>query len=324
MYNTEDENCNLRRVINLTNRKRFLGRVLLAVALVLVLASVGGIYWHANSIISSMANVRVHTDEALLQVYADQLEQIEVASADGLRISAWHFPQENPKGVALVLHGMHGMDASSMLDVAKFFHTQGYAALSVDMRAHGRSEGERIGFGYSEVNDVAAVLDWVKQSAPATYSDVPVVLYGHSMGASTAIRTAAMRDDVAKVISVAAFESMERQIVDYMRNANLPEFLVKAYQPFFNLVLSTKYGVKPAKASPLHDIASIAPRPVLLIHGDQDEQTDVGHSERLQAKAGQATLTWVVEGGNHFVFNGSVLDDDNEWFRDKLTEFINR
>ena len=279
-----------------------------------------GITWHANSIIVGMANVHVRTTETFLEDYAGEVEQVWGYTPDGLGISAWHFPQAEPRGVVVVLHGMHGMDGAAMLDVAKFFHTQGYAALAVDMRAHGRSEGGTISFGYNEVLDVSTMIDLV--TSQPMYENTAVILYGHSMGASTAIRTAAQRDDVSAVISVAAYESIERQIEDYMRASHLPEIIVCSYQPFFKMILGVRYGVNPASASPLADIGSISPRPLLLIHGDADEQTSVEHANRLCAKAGDNADLWVVEGGNHFIFNGSILDAENAWFGERLMDFL--
>lgn len=297
-------------------------RFIVGVILFSFIAGAAGITWHANSIIAGMANVHVKTAEALLQDYAAEVEQVWGYTTDGMGISGWHFAQAEPRGVVLVLHGMHGMDAAAMLDIAKFFHTRGYASIAVDMRSHGRSVGGNIAFGYSEVQDVATIIDWVANEP--MYEDVPVILYGHSMGASTAIRTTAEHEVVSAVISVAAYESIERQIEDYMRAGNLPEIIVRAYQPFFKMVLAVRYGVNPATASPLADIGDISPRPLLLIHGDADEQTAVDHAYRLYAAAGDNAELWIVEGGHHFIFDGSILDRENAWYGDKLIAFLNR
>ncbi|KAF0193450.1 MAG: hypothetical protein FD169_2498 [Bacillota bacterium] len=298
---------------------------LLITAVIILCLSVlgaGGITWHANSIIKGIADVKVRTTEALLDVYSSEIEQIHVKSPDKLSISAWHFAKLQPKGVVIVLHGMHGMDASSMLHEAKFFNSLGYTAIAVDLRAHGHSDGNKISFGYHEVGDVSAILDWVAQNSE--YAGLPIVLYGHSMGASVAIRTAAARSDVSLVVSVAAYESIEQQIADYMRQANLPKVLVNTYLPFFKLILRATYGVNPAKSSPMSDIAKLSPRPILLIHGDVDDQTDVLQARNLWAKAGEVAELWVVEGSGHSIVEGNLLEEQNAWYRDRIADFLHR
>lgn len=92
-----------------------------------------------------------------------------------------------------------------MLGHSRALRDAGYASVALDMRAHGRSGGERIGLAFEEHRDVAAVLDWIE--AQPALKGKPVALLGVSMGGAVALRTAGMRPDVDAVISVSAFAS---------------------------------------------------------------------------------------------------------------------
>ncbi len=53
--------------------------------------------------------------------------------------------------------------------------------------------------------------------------------------------------------------------------------------------------------SPVKYIAGIAPRPLLLMHGGQDETVEVSHAYRLYNKAGEPKQVIIVEGAGHWL-----------------------
>ena len=50
---------------------------------------------------------------------------------------------------------------------------------------------------------------------------------------------------------------------------------------------------------PIDRIAEIAPRPLLLVHGDRDEVVAVSHAYKLYARAGEPKQLAIVEGAGH-------------------------
>ena len=58
-------------------------------------------------------------------------------------------------------------------------------------------------------------------------------------------------------------------------------------------------GCNPADTSPLKVIGSIAPRPILLIHGEDDRLIPSSDSRELLAAAGVSTELWLVPGCRH-------------------------
>lgn len=294
-------------------------KIIFLVVLTLLLIGCGLIIWHSNAIVSSMADVRVVSNEKQVVIYQEELSEVEVTNLDGIKLHAWKFGSDTPKGVVVVLHGMHGLDAASLLDYGKFFKDQGFDAFCLDLRAHGRSEGEEITFGYKEIDDVTALLDWIRLDDK--YQEKPIILFGLSMGGSTVIQTAAVREDVDMVISVCAYDSFLSQAKDYMKHANIPKSIVNIYSQTLKLVLALRFDTNPEQAAPLNQIEKIAPRPILLIHGEADEETEVYQAYNLKDKAGDNAKLWVIEEKGHLIVE-EILSDHNKWYRDEIVRFI--
>ena len=86
---------------------------------------------------------------------------------------------ENPEYVVCLIHGI-GEYAGRYERVAGEFTANGIAIVSMDLRGHGITSGKR---GHcaprkAVLEDIDALITYAKEQ----YPDVPVILYGHSMG----------------------------------------------------------------------------------------------------------------------------------------------
>lgn len=91
----------------------------------------------------------------------------------------WHPDDQAPKAVITLIHGL-GDHSGRFAHVAKFFTNCGIAVTTFDLPGHGRSEGKR---GHFESYD--AVMQDIQSLVQYTvnkYPDLPVFLYGHSLG----------------------------------------------------------------------------------------------------------------------------------------------
>jgi len=275
----------------------------------------------ANSVVASMANVRVVRNDATLEDYGLIGDRISVRSVDGLTINAYMIPHEDSRGSVLILHGMHGMDATSLFDYARFVYDLGFTAVPVDMRAHGKSEGKSLGFGYTEVWDVMAVIEYIKQDSK--HKDLPIIIYGLSMGGSTAINVAAQSQDVDGVIAISPYRSIQAQFYDYMIRDGMPDLLAKVFQPFVSMVIWFRYRVNPVTDSPESTIQRLGDIPILIAHGDEDSQTRVDHSRILyDACSSNKKELWIAEGQDHLIVD-QVLHDESEFYRERISTFLN-
>ncbi|MBX3158225.1 MAG: lysophospholipase [Deltaproteobacteria bacterium] len=97
-----------------------------------------------------------------------------------------HFlPADRPKGIVVVTHG-YAEHCGRYREVANVIVRAGWAALSYDVRGHGKSPGAR---GYIErfamyLDDLAAIRAEAKRLVPGG----PMVLLGHSHGSLITLR----------------------------------------------------------------------------------------------------------------------------------------
>ena len=98
---------------------------------------------------------------------------------DGIDLQYYEQPVENPRAVICLVHGM-GEHVGRFTHVGEFFKEHGMATMGFDQRGHGKSGGKR---GHTPSYDL--LMDGVAQlvkTASEKYPNVPLILYGHSMG----------------------------------------------------------------------------------------------------------------------------------------------
>lgn len=276
----------------------------------------------AYVMVSQMATHRVEKLKYTPEDYGLESKTIEFLSEDGLKLLSWFSLCPNSKGTVILLHGMDGIDASSLLGQAKFLYDAGYSSIDLDMRAHGRSEGDTIGFAYTEPMDVLPVINWIKDN-PLT-NEKPIYILGISMGGATAIRTAAKTEDVDGVISVSAFASIERVMKQGMELMEMPKVLQVIFTPFTKLAFAIKFKLMPSLNSPEHDIAKIKNTPVLIMHGDADEQIPLENALILHEKSPEISELYIAKGKKHMVYEDDGTTERDLFYREKIIEFLDR
>ena len=99
-----------------------------------------------------------------------------VTASDGVDLFTRHWTPEQPKANVLILHGT-GEHCGRWDHVGRFLADRGYAVTAFDLRGHGESGGDRF-----HVDDFDHFVDDVATMTETLDHDVPLVLYGHSMG----------------------------------------------------------------------------------------------------------------------------------------------
>ncbi len=295
-------------------------KLLQVLLVLLIIASAAGVVmvaWHSGTIIGQMVDVRVEPTISWPLGAAERVQALDVPTEGDIALHAWHLEAPEPQGLVILLHGMHGMAASSMVHFGLPLQEQGYEVFALDMRAHGRSGGDEIGLAYTEVNDVVHLLNWLQTDS--NYRELPITLIGHSMGGATAINTAAVRPDVAKVVSISGFASFEETFVDVLRSEAVPEPIVYLYRLGVRLQLWRRYGLNPVVQAPLRQVSAVT-QPLLLIHGDADEQIDVRQARMLHSEQPEAEL-WLIPDGRHDVIQQVFFDEP---WRQQLLAFLAR
>ncbi|MGH1437598.1 MAG: lysophospholipase [Lewinella sp.] len=100
-------------------------------------------------------------------------------TADGIKIYGIDWPCEKPCAVVGVIHGL-GEHIHRYEHLVEYFHQHNIAVVGYDRRGHGRSGGKK-----GHTVSYKAFLDEIGQlavEAEERYPNVPLFLYGHSMG----------------------------------------------------------------------------------------------------------------------------------------------
>ncbi len=174
-----------------------------------------------------------------------------------------------PRATVLVLHGIRG-HKKSMLSAGQELARAGFRAVLVDSRGHGRSSGDRLGYGAFESRDLVQVLDSLQERGLLAGN---VGAYGCSYGGATAISLAGRDERLKAVVAVTTFSSMRDQVMHYARRWGwalwvklLPDWaLDDAIQRAGRLA-----EFDPHEANPV-DAIRRSKAQVLLIHGLADD-----------------------------------------------------
>ena len=294
--------------MNKKNKKK----TVLGIILGIVLLVIGALVTIPVLVMNSLVNMHVEFEEVwTAEEFGIEAEHFFVTTEDGLRISAYEVPVENPKAVIICMSGIHNPSVTAFFGHARLFRGNQYATILFDMRAHGESEGNMICLGYKEYLDAKAIVKHIKED-PA-YQDIPVVIFGVSMGGTTAINAMGEIPEIDGLISIAAFSAWEDVFYELMAFQS-PVFLAKMVKPFVPLVTVLKYKVNVWKIKPVKEIQKLGNRPALIMHTKGDTQVPFASFERIMRHAPSHVQTFIREDDMHFMTeNFTEPEKDTEY-----------
>lgn len=237
-----------------------------------------------------------------------------IMSKDDLKLSASYIAAENTSDTTVIIaHGYMG-SRLDMAGIAKMYHDQGYNVLVPDMRAHGKSEGKYVGFGYLEKNDFKR---WIDKTVAKTGSSAQIILHGHSMGAATVMLATSeqLPKNVKAIVEDCGYTSAVAELSHQMKELyHLPSFpLLQVTSGITKLRAGYFFGqADPKEALKTNKI------PLLVIHGDQDSfvPTDFAY-ELYEATKGPKAI-YIARGANHV----EAFPVDKKLFATKTLSFV--
>ena len=221
-------------------------------------------------------------------------EKVEVTAKDGITLKGTEYiNDEQTNNWVIVLHGYRS-SPESVISVGMHFSEKGYNVLIPYMRATGESEGEYIGMGWLDKDDLKCWIDLIiKQNNNAN-----IVLHGSSMGAATVLM--ASGDELSSNVKAIIEDSGYTSVWDIFASEakarfNLPEFPVLN---MFEVVANfrAKYDIK--EASALEQVKK-ATLPILFIHGDSDDFVPAYMCEKLYEAANCRKDKLIIHGAGH-------------------------
>jgi hypothetical protein len=178
-------------------------------------------------------------------------------------------------------HGNSG-NMEDHVEFVDFLPRHGYRVVMFDYQGYGESSPNEPS-RESTASDVSAAIDYSTARWGKPW------LMGHSLGAALAIDAGGRRpSDVRGVIAVAPFTSYRAMARKVLRDSPWTRALA----------LPSAVVVLPGH-DPVDHVADIAPTPLLLVHGDQDQLIPMRMSQELFDRAREPKELFVVPGAGH-------------------------
>ena len=215
------------------------------------------------------------------------MEEVFFPSTDGVRLHGWiPRPPGPPRGTVLFFHG-NAENMGTHVGAVLWLVKEGYQVFAFDYRGYGKSDGTPDIPGVNRDGVAALDLAFHLQGG----EDGGVVVFGQSLGgaiAAYAVAHSPRRGEVKALIIDSAFAGYRRIVRDKLIGGivTLP------------LAWPASWTVEDGY-SPERWIGSVAPVPMVVVHGTKDPVVPFSHGERLYRLAGQPKGFWKVEEGGH-------------------------
>ncbi|WP_058950774.1 alpha/beta hydrolase [Oceanobacillus picturae] len=245
-------------------------------------------------------------------------EHWEMTSYDGLELKGYYLPAKEPTNKTVVLaHGYLGNARDMGLYGQYYYEELGYNIFTADMRGHGNSGGDYIGFGWHDRLDY---IDWMDKIIEKTGDDTEIVMHGVSMGAATVLMASGekgLQPNVKAVIADSPYTSVY-DMFDYQleRMFHLPAFPVL---PSTSVVTKMKAGYSLSEASALDQVKK-AEVPILYIHGNADTFVPTKMTEELLENTKSEAEMITFDGAGH----GEAFVIQEDRYVSKLNEFLEK
>jgi fermentation-respiration switch protein FrsA (DUF1100 family) len=269
-----------------------------AVILAILLALVVAISAYSDEVLVHPTRMPITTNPGN---YGLRYQNVSFLSrVDHMHLRGWFIPALSYSDrTIIVAHGHAGnrvqMDAGLMFLFPAFVR-DGYNIFTFDFRDSGESDGTIDTVGYLEQRDLEGAFNYVKGLPQDQGRHIGFL--GFSMGAAVSILVAANEPGVEAIVADSSFADLQQYLeANLSKYSHLPSFPFTPVMEWLSVPLT---GFDPSKVQPIKSIARIAPRPLLLIHGEADMQISVDNSKQLFAAAHNPNVQlWIVPNADH-------------------------
>lgn len=233
--------------------------------------------------------------DASPKLISDDYETVEFKTSDNLTLRGYLYKSYTDKLVIMV-GGLlpNRFDYWYMTPtISKELIEKGYNILIYDTRAHGISDGDRVGFGSVEGRDVIGAVNFAK-SKGFMLEDIGII--GNSTGGISMI----MVIDQLKDVGAMVVDSVSGDFSKIVRNrlkveGYLPTFLHNSVMFF----IKVRFGLDLDNIKPIEKISLDPKRKLLFLHGEKDQTIPLGDAQALFRKAGSGSRFVVFKDFSH-------------------------
>jgi pimeloyl-ACP methyl ester carboxylesterase len=232
-------------------------------------------------------------------------EDVSFPTEHGLTVHGWYISGKN-RAVVVITHGFGGNRADT-LEPAAVLARHGFGVLSIDLLAHGESEGNLLTLNGE---DVLAAVAFLKSQTDVDPTRIGV--WGFSLGGLVSIQAAAQSNEIQAVAADGPFPVVTAE--DMPLPENIEDWLWLPFDWVQRKAL-TLQSVS-AQFSTIEALRRITPRPVLLVAGIQNNG-ERRVLRRYYAEVGETVTLWEVPEAGHI---GGWLARPKEYAQ-RITEF---
>ena len=299
--------------------------ITLAIVLIIALFFAGNFFYNlainpnsSKKMIFSNDGLSHHelTEEEEWLEKKSKFKDVFTTSFDGLKLHAHEVVATNKTNKwAVTVHG-YMTDAFSLSTKALHYYNLGYNVLSIDLRSHGKSEGNYIGMGYHDAKDL---IEWLKYIVSKD-SECEILIHGVSMGAAT-VMIASSLDELPKNVKVIVEDCGYSSALDQFKYQlkklfNIPSFPILNIA---NLIVKLKAGYYLNDATPI-EYVSKARVPIMFIHGDDDTFVPFYMLDELYEACSSEKKKLIIEGASH----AHAEDENPQKYWSEIENFVNK
>jgi len=228
-------------------------------------------------------------------------EEVSLNAHDGTYLASWFLPavkktdtkssiqpnKDDESPIVLFLHG-NAENISTHIGSVYWLPEEGVNVFLLDYRGYGNSQGEP--YIPAIFQDVEASLIWLR----ARYPNKRIYIFGQSIGSAIATTSMAIFKDeynVSGLILDASFTGYR----DIAQHATLSSPITWVMWPFTWLL--------PTQWDPIEHINQISPKPILMLHSQDDGILPIELGQELYQQAKQPKTWQESEGGHIQSFN---------------------
>lgn len=243
-------------------------------------------------------------------------EEINYKSFDGYNINGYIIRTDSSrqKGTIIILHGIRAYK-EQFFGTCKMLADNGYNSVIIDLRAHGKSEGEYCTFGYSEKYDVKNLIDLLESRDDLSDN---YGIWGNSLGGAIALQTMAIDERIKFGIIGSTFSDLETIVQDYAEDTFGFRIPVLVDYFLWESEIMADFDCDEVKPS---ESAKLIKQPVLIVHGDKDERIsiDYGRMNYLNI-ASEEKEFYTVKGAGHL----NLWEVGGDDYKNKIFEFLRK
>lgn len=242
-------------------------------------------------------------------------EQVRLRTSDHEELGAWFFAGESSRPAVVLLHG-NQISRSFRMEELKFLLDARCSVLTVTVRAHGDSTGDRNDFGYSARHDVIAAVRELKQRCP----DRPLLVWGGSLSAAASIFAAPeLEADVSGWLLECPYRDLATAVQQRLK-MRLPSVLAEL--AWWNLRLAAEIKLPYwREISPVTAATKFPKRvPVTIITAGLDQRATTQEALAIGTEIGPRAKVLVVPEADHMQMFSIDRQPYTDWLRSSARE----